>query len=157
MLARARGHIAAGRFAEALAVVEAVSHHGPLDGAWDVVQGDGLRGLGRAGAAADAYIVAASKLSGVERIEVGYAAAYLRFHDLHDADGALAALMLAAPDAAGSPLEERGLALHVQILAALGRSVEARPLAQRYLERFAHSDLAGDMRTLLARIPAKIP
>ncbi|HEV7558080.1 MAG TPA: hypothetical protein VGO00_21580, partial [Kofleriaceae bacterium] len=82
-----------------------------------------------------------------EQVEAGYTAAYLRFHDLHDARTALASLDLAGTD--GSPLEERGLGLRTQILVDLGRRAEARTVATRYLQQFPKADLASYMRSLI--------
>ena len=95
---------------------------------------------------ADAYDQAAKQLSGADRNEAGYSAAYLRFHDLHQNTAALASLDAANADAAGSPLEERALGLRAQILVALGR--DAKPTARRYLAQFPHANLRGYMLAL---------
>jgi hypothetical protein len=47
--------------------------------------------------------------------------------------------------------EERGLALHVQILVAQAKHAAARPLAQRYIERFPH----GELRSLMVQEASK--
>ncbi|HEU0032403.1 MAG TPA: FecR domain-containing protein [Kofleriaceae bacterium] len=143
--ALARSDLAAGRYAEVIARADA---RGELDGAWLLVVGDAHRGLGHAQAAADTYDRAAAKLTGTERAEAGYSAAYLRHRTLHDAAGALASLRAVDGDAPGSPLEERGLALAAQLVATLDRKTEARELATRYLQRFPRGELVGLMRTL---------
>jgi hypothetical protein len=138
-LARARADVAAGEFRSALA---AFDREPAPNGAWLLVAADARRGLGDVPAAADTYARAAAALTGPERAEAMYTAAYLRFHDLHDATGALAAL----GDDSG-PLEERALALRVQILVALHRGDDARDAARRYLARFPRGDLAGFARS----------
>jgi FecR protein len=150
LLSRARAALSVGHFDEALAIVYRAKARGKLAGTWWVVMGDALRGLGRVAEAADAFDVAAGELSGSDAIESMYSASYLRFHDLHDATAALASLG-ASVDAAGSPLEERGLGLRAQILDALGRHAEARAVAERYLARFPTSDLQTLMSDLIHR------
>ena len=142
----ARADITAGRYTAALTKVAAAPR--PLTGAWLLVDADGLRALGKKRDAADALATAAPLLDGTAQLEAAYSAAYLRFHDLHDAAGALAVLTAADVDIPGSLFEERGLALHVQILVAGGKRGEARPLAQRYLERFS----LGELRPLMLSI-----
>ena len=142
----ARADITAGRYTAALTKVAAAPR--PLTGAWLLVDADGLRALGKKRDAADALAAAAPLLDGTAQLEAAYSAAYLRFHDLHDAAGALAVLTAADVDIPGSLFEERGLALHVQILVAGGKRGEARPLAQRYLERFS----LGELRPLMLSI-----
>jgi tetratricopeptide (TPR) repeat protein len=146
-LAAARADIAAGRFADALAKSDAAPH--PLTGAWLLLRADALRGLGKRRDAADALVAAAAQLDGAAQTEAAYSAAYLRFHDLKDGSGALAALAAGDVDVPGSMFEERGLALHVEILVAQGKRADARPLAQRYLERFPHGDLRSLMHQLV--------
>lgn len=133
--------------ADALAIAQRVAARGPLTGVWWQLEGDALRGLGRFAEAANAFDAAAEAFTGREHVEAGYTAAYVRFHDLHDAQTALASLDLAKTD--GSALEERGLGLRAQILVALGRHAAARDVATRYLRKFPKADLATYMRTLL--------
>jgi hypothetical protein len=150
-IARARAHIIAGRFEAALAEARRAETTGTLTGAWHVVIGDAHRGLGHASDAADAFAKAVTDLSGDARAEAAYSAAYLRFRELRDTDGALAALTAGDVEAEGSVLEERGLALRAQILESIGRRADARPIAERYLARFPHGGLASFMRSLLRR------
>ncbi|MEO8842208.1 MAG: hypothetical protein ABI591_05345 [Kofleriaceae bacterium] len=114
--------------------------------AWWQVVADAQRGLGHTADAATAYDRAAHELTGIDRSEAGYSAAYLRHHDLHDDQAALASLDAAKSDAAGSPLEERALGLRAQVLVALGR--DARPTAKTYLAHFPHADLRAYMLSL---------
>jgi len=127
-------------------ITKRVAARGPLSGPWWQLSGDALRGLGRFAEAANAFDAAAEALAGAEHVEAGYSAAYVRFHDLHDAQTALASLELAKTD--GSALEERGLGLRAQILVELGRRADARTVATRYLQRFPKADLASFMRSL---------
>ncbi len=150
ILARVRAHLAAARFDEALADVRVARSRGASDGAWHLVEGDALRGLGRAGDAAAAFEAAAKSLSGSARAEAAYSAAYLRFHDLRDGPRALTTLDSASVDAEGSSLEERGLALRVQILVALHDDA-ATIAAKRYLERFPRGGLRAYMTATVRR------
>ena len=124
------------------------AERGAWDGAWWQLVGDASRGLGRAADAADAFDHAAHELTGVERGEAGYSAAYLRFHDLLDGERALASLDASEADADGAPLEERASGLRVQILVALGRHDAARAHAAHYLEHFPNADLRAYMLAL---------
>jgi hypothetical protein len=144
----ARADIDAGKLADALAVAKRVAARGPLTGPWWQVIGDASRGLGKTVDAADAFDNAARTLAGAERSEAGYSAAYLHFHDLHEPVIALTSLVASQADAEGSPLEERALGLRAQILVALGRRVEARAVAVRYIARFPRSDLQTFMLAL---------
>ena len=137
-LAAAREDVAAGRYPQALDKVAAAPH--PLTGAWLLVDADALRALGKKREAADALAQAAAVLDGTAQTEAAYSAAYLRWHELHDAAGALAVLTGADVDVTGSLFEERGLVLHVAILTATNRRDEARPLAQRYLDHFPRGE-----------------
>ncbi len=148
MLADARTALAAGKLDDALAIAQRAAARGAQAGAWRVLTADALRGLGRADDAATAYEQAARELAGSDAIEAGYSAAYLRFKELKDPTAALAVIEATQPDAAGSPLEERGLALHVAILEALARKGDAKPLAQRYLEHFPQGELRVEMQQL---------
>jgi hypothetical protein len=141
---RASAALAAGKFDAALEIVQHVKTGDGMIGEWWVLEGDALRGLGRPREAADAFDAAAKDYLGPDKIEAAYSAAYLRFHDAHDAGAALASLV-ASVDAEGSPLEERGLGLRAQILEALGRHDEAKTIAQRYLARFPHGELRAVM------------
>lgn len=145
-LASARADITSGQFAAALVKSDAAPH--PLTGAWLLLRSDALRGLGKNRDAADALLAASALLEGTAQTEAAYSAAYLRFHDLKDSDGALAALAAADVDVSGSMFEERGLALHVEILVANGKRADAKPLAQRYLEHFPRGELRSLMHQL---------
>ena len=151
-LVAARADVTAGRYTAALAKCAAAPH--PLTGDWLLVDADALRAVGKKREAADALAAAVAVLDGTAQAEAGYSAAYLRFHDLHDGAGALAVLTAGYVDIPGSLFEERGLALHVQILVAAGKRAEAQPLAQRYLDRFPRGELRAQMRPL-ARQDAK--
>jgi hypothetical protein len=144
-LATARAALAAGHFDDALAIAQRIPDR---DGAWLLVEADALRGLGKLAEAADALERAVGKLAGAARLEAAYSAAYLRFHDLHDATRALAALDLADVTDVGSPFAERGLGLRTQILVALGRNADAAEAATHYLDRFPRGDLARYMDTI---------
>jgi hypothetical protein len=146
LLARAHAQIAGGRYDAALATAKLAASRGGGSGAWRLVTADALRGLGRAADAARELDAAHRELAGLDAVEAGYSAAYLRFRELHDPAGALASL--ADVDALDSPLEERGLGLRVQILESLGHHNDARPLAARYLERFPQGDLRVLMQSL---------
>jgi len=148
-VARARRFIGDGKLALALTEAQRAASRGEVTGEWYLVRADALRGLGRAREAAEAFNIAARKLEGTEQIEAAYSSAYLRFHELHDATAALAVLQSFDIDAQGSLLEERGLALHAQVLVALDRRDEAKELARRYLERFQHGGLYAYMKSLL--------
>lgn len=150
LLAEARAAIAAGTLDAALALVDAAEARGPLPGPWLIVRGDALRGLGRPTEAARAFAAAAAALTGVERAEAGYTAAYIRFHDLHDPEAALAVLP-AELDAPDSPLAERGLALRTQLDEALGHRDDARARAEQYLARFPRGELRAYMIKLARR------
>jgi hypothetical protein len=115
------------------------------------LRADAQRALGKKREAADTLVAAAGVLEGTAQTEAAYSAAYVRFHDLHDADGALAALAAFDVDVPGSMFEERGLALHVQILVAQGKHADAKPLAQRYLDQFPR----GDLRSLMVQEASK--
>ncbi len=148
---RARAEVAAGKLDEALATAKLAAARTPLSGPWWRIVADALRGLGRAAEAADAFDHAARDLTGADRVEAGYSAAYVRFHDLHEAEPALTSLTVSGADVEGSALEERALGLRVQIVVALGHRDDARPLAARYLARFPHADLGAYMRTLVGK------
>ncbi len=148
LLETARADVAAGKLEDALETARVAAERGPWDGAWWQLVGDASRGLGRAADAADAFDHAAHELTGVERGEAGYSAAYLRFHDLIDGERALASLDASGADADGAPLEERASGLRVQILVALGRHDAARARAARYLEQFPNADLHAYMLAL---------
>ena len=152
-LAAARADIAAARYAQALDKVAAAPH--PLTGAWLLVDADALRAIGKKRDAADALAQAAGVLDGTAQTEAAYSAAYLRWHELHDAAGALAVLTSADVDVPGSLFEERGLVLHVAILVATKRSDEARPLAQRYLDHFPHGEQRPRMLALTRQDASK--
>jgi FecR protein len=147
LLATARADLATGKLADALSAAQLAAKRTPWTGAWWQVAADAERGLGHTAEAAIAYDRAAHELTGVDRSEAGYSAAYLRHHDLHDDKAALASLDAAKVDAAGSTLEERALGLRAQILVALHR--DARPTAKTYLAHFPHADLGAYMRSLL--------
>jgi hypothetical protein len=150
-IARARALVLAGRFDAALAEARRAATTGALSGAWHVVIGDAHRGLGHPSDAADAFAAAVPDLGGDARAEAAYSAAYLRFRELRDVDGALAVLTAGDVEAAGSALEERGLALRAQILDSAGRHEDARAVAESYLARFPHGGLASFMRSLRRR------
>ena len=143
----ARADVAAGRYDAALTKASAPDRVGP-SGAWHLVRGDALRALKRTAEAAGAYESAAHALAGSAQIEAAYSAAYLRYHDLGDGNGALA--MIAGTDDVGSPLEERALVLHAEILAASNRPTEAAVIAARYLDRFPRG---GNVRRMRALVP----
>ena len=146
LLATARADLVTHKLADALSTAELAAKRAPWTGPWWQVVADARRGLGRTADAAAAYDRAARELAGADRNEAGYAAAYLRHHDLHDDQAALASLDAANADAVGSPLEERALGLRAQILVALGR--DARPTAKVYLAHFPHADLRAYMVSL---------
>jgi tetratricopeptide (TPR) repeat protein len=148
LLIAARTALADGKLGDALALAREAAERGFETGPWRVVTADALRGLGRASDAAAAYERAAGELTGADAYEAGYSAAYLRFAELKDPAGALAALDATRPDADGSPLEERGLALRVEVLQALGRTDDLRPIARRYLARYPHGELRVEMQRL---------
>jgi tetratricopeptide (TPR) repeat protein len=145
LLATARADLKTGKFGDALDAAKLAT---PWSGAWWQVVADAHRGAGDTSDAADAYDHAAKLLTGADRNEAGYSAAYLRFRDLHQHAGALASLDAAGADAAGSPLEERALGLRAQILVALGRRDDAKAIARRYLAQFPHADLRPYMLAL---------
>ena len=149
LLARAHAELAKGHLDAALAITEAATKRGAMKGAWRVLAADALRGLGRAREAADAYELAASELSGVDAVDAGYEAAYLRFKDLQDYSRALDVLVASHVDTEDSPLEERGLALHWKILVAANRRADATAIAVRYLARFPNGELRAEMQSLL--------
>ncbi len=142
-LALAHTDLGAGRYQAALDRAT-----GRSDAAWLLVIADAHRGLGHALLAADTYDRAAKLLAASDRATAGYNAAYLRFRELRDPAGALVSLQTAGVDADDSPLEERGLALAVQLMVALHREADARPLAKRYLKRFPRGDLVAMMNKL---------
>jgi hypothetical protein len=148
LLVRARSHLAAGKFDDALAITKLAASRGATKGVWRIVTADALRGLKRYADAATAYERAASELSRTDAIEAGYTAAYLWFHDLDAPTTALKVLVTARVDEPGSPLEERGLALRVRLLDALGRRAEARPYAERYLAKFPNTQLRPLMQSI---------
>ena len=150
LLARARAHVRAGRFARALADVERVPAASKST-SWFLVEGDALRGLGKAAEAATAFETVARMTSEGTRAEAAYSAAYLRFHQLRDGAQALVVLDVHGVDARGSALEERGLGLRVQILAALGRHGEAARYAKGYLARFPRGGLRAFMAAMVRR------
>jgi len=152
-LVAARADVTAGRYADALSKVASAPR--PLSGAWLLVDADALRALGKKRDAADALAAAAPLLEGTAQLEAAYSAAYLRFHDLHDGAGALAVLTAADVDIPGSLFEERGLALHVEILLAGRKRDEAQPLASRYLARFPHGELRPLMLSLTRQDASK--
>jgi hypothetical protein len=144
LLATARGQLASASFAAALATADVAARRAPWSSAWWQVVGDAQRGLGHSGAAAIAF----DHVTGTERSEAGYTAAYLRHHELHDEASALATLDASGASTEGSPLEERALGLRTQILVALGRHSVAAEVARRYLTRFPHADLRAYMTSL---------
>ncbi|MFT3697927.1 MAG: hypothetical protein QM831_32605 [Kofleriaceae bacterium] len=134
-LATARGQIKSGRYADALVTLDAIQ---PKTSTVDQLTGDAHRALGH-------YAEAAAAYERVGNLESGYTAAYIRHHDLHDDAHAMTSLGVA--DAQGSPLEERALALRVQILVGLHR--DATVHARRYLERFPNGDLHAYMASII--------
>jgi hypothetical protein len=146
LLATARADLKTGKFAEALDTAKLVES---WNGAWWQIVADAHRGAGDSAAAADAYDRAAKLVTGGDRSEAGYSAAYLRFRDLDQTDEALASIDAAGADETGSPLEERALGLRAQILVALGR--DAKPTARRYLEQFPHADLRSYMLVIISK------
>jgi hypothetical protein len=145
LLAHARADVAAGRFADALATIDAAENRGASTADWALARADALRGLGRTIEAAQAFETAAASLHGSSKITAAYSAAYLRFQD-GDSSRALDALDAHGVDAEGSPLEERGLGLRAQALVKAKR--DARPTALRYLARFPHGGLRAYMQRL---------
>jgi len=99
----AREDLAAGRYDAALEKAAQPTRMG-TGGEWQLVRGDALRALRRSAEAASAFESASTLLDGSPRLEASYTAAYIRYRDLHDGEGALGAL--GAADAKGSPLEE---------------------------------------------------
>jgi tetratricopeptide (TPR) repeat protein len=155
LLARARAELAANRLEGALELAKQAEARGAAKGAWRLVTADALRGLGRASEAAEAFELAAYELSGPDAYEAGYSAAYLLFKEVQAPQRALEVLERTAVDAAGSPLEERGLVLRVRILDRLGRRADARPFAERYLARYPNGGGRSVMQAVLAPAPAK--
>jgi hypothetical protein len=51
----------------------------------------------------------------------------------------------------GSPLQERALALQVQMFVGEHRDADAKQLARRYLANFPHGDLVAYMRSIAAQ------
>ena len=80
LLATARADLETGKFGDALDAAKLAT---PWNGAWWQVVADAHRGAGDTAAAADAYDHAAKQLTGADRNEAGYSAAYLRFRELH--------------------------------------------------------------------------
>ena len=148
LLGVAQSQLTDGKLADALATAKLAKSRGELRGAWWLVIGDASRGLGHADDAAEAFDRAARDLTGAERAEAGYSAAYVRFHDLGEPVIALTSLIVSRADDEGSVLEERALGLHAQILDTLGRKREAHDIAKRYLARFPESDLGAYMHSL---------
>ncbi len=148
LLADAHAALAGGRPADALAIAKRAVDRGASSSAWQLVEADALRGLGRAADAAAAYEVAARSSIGTTSIEAAYSAAYLYLRSLHDPAAAITVLSANRVDASGSPLEERGLALHVRALVAVRRPREAIPLAKRYLAHFPSGELRAEMTAL---------
>jgi len=144
----ARSQVAANKLEDALATAKRAGVRGELDGPWWLLVADASRGLGKTDDAASAYDRAARELTGADRAEAGYSAAYLRFHDLSEPVLALSSLIIARADEDDSPLQERALGLRAQILAALGRTHEAHDVATHYLAKFPESDLGAYMREL---------
>jgi hypothetical protein len=151
LLATARGQLASSAFAGALATADLAAKRAPWSSAWWQLVGDAQRGLGHAGAAATAF----EHVTGPERGEAGYTAAYLRHHDLHDDTKALASLDASGAANPGAPLEERGLGLRAQILVSLGRRPDAADVARRYLARFPRADLRAYMAGLVTSASAR--
>jgi hypothetical protein len=149
LLGVAQTQLADGKLADALATVKLAESRGELGAPWWLVAGDASRGLGHADDAAEAFDRAARDLTGAERAEAGYSAAYIRFHDLDEPVIALTSLIVSRADEQGSPLEERALGLHAEILKTLGRKIEAHDVAVHYLERFPKSDLGVYMQALV--------
>ena len=85
--------------------------------------------------------IAARDLAGTERAEAGSWAAYIGSTISDEPVIALTSLIASRADEQGSPLEERALGLHAEILTALGRKHEAHDVAQHYLARFPQADL----------------
>lgn len=108
---------------------------------WTLLEADALRALGRYQDAANRYDRLASRGNGTAAFE----AAQLRFQRLDDPGGALGSLQAAPAPAA---LEERRLGLEARLLVRLGRSADARALAERYLERHPEGGLARWMTEL---------
>ena len=144
LLATARGQLASASFAAALATADVAAKRAPWSSAWWQIIGDAQRGLGHISAAAIAF----EHVTGADRSEAGYTAAYLRHHELHDDATALATLDASGASSEGSPLEERALGLRAQILVALRRGSDAAQVARRYLTRFPHADLRAYMMSL---------
>ncbi|MBO6938462.1 MAG: FecR domain-containing protein [Deltaproteobacteria bacterium] len=108
---------------------------------WTQLEADALRALGRYADAADRYDEVAQNGNGTAAFE----AAQLRFQRLSDPSGALASLQAAPAPAA---LDERRLGLEARLLVRLGRSTEARAIAERYLEAHPQGGLARWMTEL---------
>jgi hypothetical protein len=151
LLATARGQLASASFAAALTTADVAAKRAPWSSSWWQLVGDAQRGLGHAAAAATAF----EHVTGPERGEAGYTAAYLRHHDLHDDAAALATLDASSAANSGAPLEERALGLRAQILVSLGRRADAGDVARRYLARFPHADLRSYMVSLIPSAGAR--
>ncbi len=108
---------------------------------WTQLEADALRALGRYSDAADRYDEVARGGNGTAAFE----AAQLRFQRLSDPSGALASLQAAPTPAA---LEERRLGLEARLLVRLGRSADARAIAERYLEAHPQGGLSRWMTEL---------
>lgn len=140
--------LASGDYADALTAARAALARGP-NGAWRLLEADALRGLHRLREAAVSYDLAAVSLDGSQRQQAGFKGAQLRFQQLDDARGALAALDMSEAWHEGSPLEERALGLRIRALHRIGRDEEARAQALRYLGEFPNAALADWMRRLV--------
>jgi hypothetical protein len=85
-------------------------------------------------------------LAGTQHAEAAYTAAYIWFHDVHDAERAYRTLEGVVEE--GSAFEERGIALRVQALVELGQRDAAAASARRYLARFPDGGLRAYMTSI---------
>ena len=115
-------------------------------GGWRLVEADALRALGHFADAATAYERAARNLPRTAGQQAGYRAAFMRFYELGDGNGALRVLDATHADADGAALAERALGLRLQALQSLGRAADAAVARRRYLERFPNGGLASRLR-----------
>ncbi|MBX3272121.1 MAG: FecR domain-containing protein [Sandaracinaceae bacterium] len=137
-LALARRWLVDGQYERALAAAQDALRSSE-SGEWRMVEGDALRGAGRAREAVAAYERAAE---GPRRVQAGYLIAQLRADRLADPTGALDALERYGASAPGSPLAERALRLRHRLLSATGRAEEAARTAAEYVARFPEGPAA---------------
>jgi hypothetical protein len=142
---QARSWLLAGESERALQAAQSASP--AQSSAWQLLEADALRALGRYAEAVDHYQTLAQRDPSL-RASAGYSGASLAQRALHDPGRALRLLDQLALDADDSPLRERASVLRVDVLLELGRHDEARLAAQRYLQREPETRVSRRMRAL---------